>query len=315
MKVRAQTWGAALAVAMAGGAAWGGQPRVLIAAAATTLGSTDCRYVDVQTKLMATGMFSAVDIHDTSSVGSLPTLAELESYDTVLTYSNVGYIDNVAMGDLLADYMDAGGGVVVSTFANSGTATAGLRLMGRWQTGGYEVVVGGSGQTQTAATMGTVLVPAHPIMAGVSTFNGGSHAYRPTGTTLTAGSTLVARWSDNKVLVAVGANPRRVDLGFWPVSSDCRSDFWVSSTDGARLLANALVFAQGTTAVAHCGSADFNCDGDVGTDADIEAFFSCIAGACPAAPCTSSADFNADGDIGTDADIEAFFRVLGGGNC
>jgi hypothetical protein len=28
-----------------------------------------------------------------------------------------------------------------------------------------------------------------------------------------------------------------------------------------------------------------------------------------------SADFNCDGDIGTDADIEAFFRVLAGGSC
>jgi subtilisin family serine protease len=64
-----------------------------------------------------------------------------------------------------------------------------------------------------------------------------------------------------------------------------------------------------------CGSADFNCDGDTGTDADIEAFFACIAGSCPAAPCNGTADFNADGDVGTDADIEAFFRVLGGGSC
>jgi len=65
----------------------------------------------------------------------------------------------------------------------------------------------------------------------------------------------------------------------------------------------------------HCGSADFNCDGDIGTDADIESFFACLAGNCPPAPCTSSADFNGDGDIGTDADIEAFFRVLAGGTC
>ena len=64
-----------------------------------------------------------------------------------------------------------------------------------------------------------------------------------------------------------------------------------------------------------CGSGDFNCDGDFGTDADIEAFFACIAGTCPAAPCTSRADFNGDGDNGTDADIEAFFRVLAGGTC
>jgi hypothetical protein len=64
-----------------------------------------------------------------------------------------------------------------------------------------------------------------------------------------------------------------------------------------------------------CGSADFNCDGDVGTDADIESFFTCLAGTCPTAPCTSTADFNADGDVGTDSDIEAFFRVLAGGTC
>jgi hypothetical protein len=64
-----------------------------------------------------------------------------------------------------------------------------------------------------------------------------------------------------------------------------------------------------------CGSADFDCDGDVATDADIEAFFACLAGDCPPAPCTSTADFNADGDSATDADIEAFFRVLAGGPC
>jgi hypothetical protein len=65
-----------------------------------------------------------------------------------------------------------------------------------------------------------------------------------------------------------------------------------------------------------CGSADFNCDGDTGTDADIQAFFACLSGAnCPVAPCTNSADFNHDGDVGTDSDIESFFRVLGGGSC
>jgi hypothetical protein len=63
----------------------------------------------------------------------------------------------------------------------------------------------------------------------------------------------------------------------------------------------------------HCGTADFNGDGDIGTDQDIQAFFACLAGNC----CLTcqSADFNADGDLGTDADIESFFRVLSGGPC
>jgi hypothetical protein len=61
------------------------------------------------------------------------------------------------------------------------------------------------------------------------------------------------------------------------------------------------------------GSADFNGDGEFGTDADVEAFFACLAGNC-CALCWS-ADFDGNGDVGTDADIEAFFRVLAGGAC
>jgi hypothetical protein len=60
-------------------------------------------------------------------------------------------------------------------------------------------------------------------------------------------------------------------------------------------------------------STDFDGDGDVGTDADIEAFFACLAGNC-CVTC-APADFNGDGDVGTDADIEAFFRVLAGQPC
>jgi hypothetical protein len=64
--------------------------------------------------------------------------------------------------------------------------------------------------------------------------------------------------------------------------------------------------------VSRC-SADVNKDGDSGTDADIEAFFACIAGNC--CPACDGPDFNGDGDIATDADIESFFRVLAGGAC
>jgi hypothetical protein len=64
-----------------------------------------------------------------------------------------------------------------------------------------------------------------------------------------------------------------------------------------------------------CGTADFDGDGDIGTDGDIESFFACLAGTCCPTCYSGGADFNADGDIGTDADIESFFRVLAGGPC
>jgi len=72
------------------------------------------------------------------------------------------------------------------------------------------------------------------------------------------------------------------------------------------------VVSDGATLWVTCSS-DYNGDGDIGTDQDIEAFFACLGGNC-CATC-GGADFNGDGDIGTDQDIESFFRVLGGGAC
>ncbi len=70
--------------------------------------------------------------------------------------------------------------------------------------------------------------------------------------------------------------------------------------------------AELRTCILTCSS-DFDNDGDAGTEADIEAFFACLAGNC--CPTCGLADFDNDGDSGTDADIEAFFRVLAGGSC
>jgi hypothetical protein len=98
-----------------------------------------------------------------------------------------------------------------------------------------------------------------------------------------------------------------------PIATDIRV---FAGGSGATTSGNISAWDNITVAaVQRCGSADFNCDGDFGTDQDIEAFFACLGGTCPAAPCTSTSDFNADGDFGTDQDIEAFFRVLAGGSC
>jgi hypothetical protein len=72
-----------------------------------------------------------------------------------------------------------------------------------------------------------------------------------------------------------------------------------------------VVWTDDTGMPGYC-SADYDRDGDSATDADIEAFFACLAGDCCDA---CSPDFNADGDERTDADIESFFRVLAGGSC
>jgi hypothetical protein len=57
----------------------------------------------------------------------------------------------------------------------------------------------------------------------------------------------------------------------------------------------------------------FKPTGDVGTVADIEAFFRAPSGGHASQP--RRAPFNGDSDTGTDQDIDAFFGVLGGGDC
>lgn len=229
----------AIALALSGQAG-AQQLNVAIAAAAGT-GASDCRFTDVQSYLAATGFFASVDILDVRL--ATPSLATLQAYDALITWSNLDYADSVAMGDVLADYVDGGGGVVVAVYANTSTSTA-RYLRGRWQSG-YEVVPAALGVTAGAASLGTVLDPGHPVMQGVSTFHGGSASNRPATLTLTPGSTLIAQWSDGRTLVAEGPIPGRIDLGFYPPSSNCSAGFWTATTDGDLLVANALVYVAG----------------------------------------------------------------------
>jgi hypothetical protein len=214
------------------------QLRVALCGAAST-SSAACQWTSPQTALQATGLFAAVDIINVTTTGTgTPTLAQLLQYDALLCYTNSSPADNIAWGNVLADYVDAGGGVVVAVFANS-TLNATRNIAGRWQNG-YEVVLDQSGTTSNAsAGLGNVLVPGHPVMNGVTAFTGGTLGSRPTGTALEVGAFVVAEWTDGRILVAQGANPRRIDLGFYPPQASCSQSGW--ATGGDLLMANALV--------------------------------------------------------------------------
>ena len=58
------------------------------------------------------------------------------------TWVNLAYADNVAMGDVLADYVDQGGNVVLGVFC---TYTAGYYLDGRIMQPGYSPVYSPTG--------------------------------------------------------------------------------------------------------------------------------------------------------------------------
>ena len=199
---------------------------------------------DVRQKLLRTGRFLEVDVIDI--VRTTPTRNDLEQYDSVLVYTDCCRpADPVGLGDVLAEYADAGGGVVLSTFSWSGIE--GLAVGGRITSPGYRVLSLGS-QTQDTPMTLVRDVPGHPLLAGVRSFSGGTSSYHSSPVRVAPGATLVAHWSvDDQPLVVARPAPvgggSIVGLNFYPASSDAREDLWAAETDGDVLLANALVEA------------------------------------------------------------------------
>jgi hypothetical protein len=197
---------------------------------------------DVQNKIAGTSLIPQVDAFLVSGTNPVPTVANLRNYGAVLVYSDSSFNDNTNLGNVLADYIDQGGGVVLATFAfwNS----QGLAIQGRLVTGGYLPFTTGS---QTSAANLTMVkdLPLHPLLDGVSSFNGGTSSFQNSPISIASGATLVAHWSNSQPLVGGkddGAG-RSAGLNFFPPSSDATGFGWISSTDGARLMANALLWS------------------------------------------------------------------------
>ncbi len=203
---------------------------------------------DVENKLVSSGVFASISSVDLRFV--TPSIAELMLFDAVLIYGGSGsYADKLTLSNNLADYVDAGGGLVTGLFVTgSGSGGGGQPwiLNGRFLSGGYYAIEP-AGQAQGVRRfLGTVHDSGHPIMESVSIFDGGSSSYQTTGV-LASGATRVADWSDGRILVAtkIVNGHNRADLGFYPPSNDARFDFWNASTDGVKLLTNALSWVGG----------------------------------------------------------------------
>jgi len=93
-------------------------------------------------KFSDTGRFSSVDTFDaalkTGNTGDTPTLVLLNGYDAVLAYTSQIPYEATALGDVLADYVDAGGTLTLSTHAFH---TGAFGIGGRIMTEGYSPFV------------------------------------------------------------------------------------------------------------------------------------------------------------------------------
>ena len=256
---------------------------------------------EVVSTLDSTGLFTSVTGFNAGT--STPTLGDLLAYDAVLAYSDASWASGSAMGDVLADYADAGGTVVVAVF--SFNSSGGLSLGGRLVTGNYMPFTQANQSSGSALSI-VIDDAGSPLMTGVTSFSGGTSSYHDQ-IALTAGATQVAGWSNGRPLVAhkqISTGPV-VALNFYPPSTGSRADFWDATTDGDLLMANALLFDAGPFDTDGDGfTSDVDCD-----DADANTF--------PGAPeICDLADNDCDGIIPPDElDADGDLQGTCGGDC
>ena len=155
--------------------------------------------------------FDTVDNFDLINDGT-PSLELLSSYNVVVAYTNNTPADQAGTGNVLADYVDAGGCVVISTYALSST----WEITGRMSDSGYNPFTN-TGPTADVSGNLNALIPLDPIFNGVdlgalSYFHNSNFAQPD----LDAGATLVADDGASTNMIARNANGNVVGMNLFP---------------------------------------------------------------------------------------------------
>ncbi|MCB9693165.1 MAG: thrombospondin type 3 repeat-containing protein [Alphaproteobacteria bacterium] len=240
--------------------------------------------LNVQALLFSvTQEFSWVEVVDAGA--ETPTLADLQQYFAVLVVSEPGttFQDSEAFGDVLADYVDAGGGVVVMFGALdvSSNAAIGGRLA---DTPGYLpfLLSQGTGISPEPGLLMERTSYDHWGTYGFNTFQCGECAHVDGLRTVIGAEELAEYVRPNNTrepLVAAITPPstttvpgRVVALNFYPgFSGDENGPNWNVATDGDRAMSQALLYAArlerpASTLYNTFVTTDFNCNAIDGAD-------------------------------------------------
>jgi len=145
------------------------------------------------TALRAEPGVAAVDAFDADA--STPNASTLAGYDLIVSTGDSDYQDAALYGNRLADYIDAGGAVI--QFAYDNWDNDGAHPTGRFESGGYPPFIPGPNDNDDT-TLGELLVPTSPLLAGVTSFSTGLN----TTDALTPGATLLAKYTDGRNAIA-----------------------------------------------------------------------------------------------------------------
>ena len=148
-----------------------------------------------------------VDVQQRCGQGP-PPLSTMQAYDVVIAWTNCQPGDAVGWGNVLADYVDGGGRVILATFSWFGPS---FDIEGRIITPGYSPLDWAGNSLYSWSNLG-VYNPAHPLMTGITEMS----AFYRDRVTLDPGATLVASWADGFPAVAVNAACNTVGVNAYP---------------------------------------------------------------------------------------------------
>ena len=151
-------------------------------------------------------------------VNTAPGLSYLRQFDVVLLFANGLFDQSSVLGSQIRDYVQLGGNVITATFYWQNRSDSGLGATGWGTLESIDPFSSGAGQTYQAAVLGSVQDPNHPLVQGVTTLT--STGFRG-AVSAKAGTTVVARWSDNSPLIGYQVLPsgsRMVAVSLFPAS-------------------------------------------------------------------------------------------------
>jgi len=213
------------------------------------IASTQGHAQDIASLLQKEG-FAQNDLVAFDASTGTPLLTDLTQCNVVLIHSWFNMQSPQNMGDILAQYVEQGGRLIVSGFTSWNANSMTTHLSGNFLTKNYhpyQVATTYSGQIP--CQLGTVLVPNHPLFTGIKTVDGGSYSGH-VHVTLQHGAVNLANWTDNysfaaELKLAHLQNPI-LALNFdCPSSTANATTFWIDSAtnDARKLLRNAVIYA------------------------------------------------------------------------
>lgn len=189
----------------------------------------------IATLVNESGEFEIVDSF--ISKDALITLDKLKEYDAVLCYTNYSPVSSSDLGDVLALYIENGGGLVEAVFGGN------ISISGNYDN--YKLYDNTAAISQKKEMVELDKVNSdmtQEIFNGVDSFGG--NVWYNTNIVALSDATQIAVFDNGEPLTLIKENvgeknARSVFLNFFP-----NTGYWDTTTDGGVLMANALIWAS-----------------------------------------------------------------------